>query len=112
MNAYKLIAWTGTVALLAAGFLAAPRTTKADGADSVQAITLLANARTMAVQAKDDAVTMQTFGRLDIKWQAHAGAGAQMREHVMAMNEEIAGLKAAEGAAVPWEKVVIQLIEP
>jgi hypothetical protein len=112
MNAYKSIAWTGTVALLATGFLAVPGTAKADGANSMQVITLLANAKTTAVQAKEDAARLADFGRLDIKWEAHAGAVAQMREHVMALNEEIAGLKAAEGAVEPWQKEVIARITP
>jgi hypothetical protein len=69
MNAYKSMAWTGAVALLAAGFLGAPRTAKADGVDSIQTIKLLADARTMAVQAKDDAATMRTFELVEIKWE-------------------------------------------
>ena len=112
MNAYRSMAWTGAVALLAGGFLAAPRTTKADDANSVQAIELLANARTMAVQAKNDAAAIKAFNQLDIKWEAHAASVAQMKEHVLAMNKEVAELKAVEGAAQPWEKAVIERIEP
>jgi len=66
----------------------------------------------MAVQAKDDAATMEAFEKLDIKWEAHAGAVAKMREHVMAMNEVAAKLAAAEGTAEPWERGVIDRIEP
>lgn len=112
MNTYKSIAWTGAVALLAAGFLGAPRATKADDENSIQMIKLLADARTMAVQAKDDAVSMGAFKQLNIKWEAHAGAVAKMREHVMAMNKEVAKLKAMEGTAEPWEQGVIDRIEP
>lgn len=112
MNAYKSIARTAGVALLVAGFLGAPRAAKADGVDSLQRMKLLADAKTMAVQAKEDAATMQAFGQLDIKWEAHAGAVAKMREHVVAMNEQVAQLNAAEATAEPWEQGVIQRIEP
>jgi hypothetical protein len=112
MNAYKWIARTGAVALLTAGFLGAPRAAKADGVDSLRMMKLLADARTMAVQAKDDAATIEDFAQLDIKWEAHAGAVAKMREHVMAMNEVATELKAAEGTAEPWEQGVIERIEP
>jgi len=112
MNAYKSIAWPGAAALLVAGFLGAPRAARADDENSMQMIKLMADARTTAVQAKDDAVTMQALGRLDIKWEAHAGAVAKMREHVMAMNEEVAELQALKGTAVPWERAVIDRIAP
>jgi len=112
MNAYKWIVRTGAVALLTAGFLGAPRAAKADGEESIQRIKLLGDARMMAVQVKDDAATMEAFAQLDIKWEAHAGAVAQMRDHVVAMYEVARELKATEGTAEPWEQGVIERIEP
>lgn len=78
----------------------------------MQMIKLLANAKTTAVQLRDDVATMQSFNQLDIKWEEHAETVAQMREHVMAMNEQAAQLKADEQKAEPWEKAVIDRIEP
>lgn len=112
MSAYKWIARAGAVTLLATGFLGAPRAAKADGADSLQRMKLIADARTMAVQARADAATMEAFGQLDIKWEAHAGTVAQMREHVVVMNEVASELKTLEDTATPWEKTVIDRIEP
>jgi hypothetical protein len=112
MNAYKSIAWTGAVALLAAGFLGAPRAAKADDANSMQTIKLLADAKAMAVQAKDDAATLRAFDTLDFEWEAHGGAVAKMGEHVMAMDEEVASLQALKGTAEPWAKAVIDRIAP
>jgi hypothetical protein len=66
----------------------------------------------MAVQLKNDASTMQHFGQLDIKWEAHCGAVAKMREHVVAMKEMVDNLKAAEADAVPWERAVIDRVGP
>jgi hypothetical protein len=112
MNGYRLAARIAGAALLVAGFLAAPRAAKADGVDSLQRMKLLADAKTMAVQAREDAAIMQAFALLDIKWEAHAGAVAKIREHVVAMNEVVAKLKAAESTAEPWEQSVIHRIEP
>jgi len=112
MNAYRLIARAAGLALLVAGFLGAARVAKADGLESLQRMKMLADAKTMAVQAREDAATMRDFGQLDIKWEAHAGAVAEMRKHVVAMNEVVAKLKAAEGSAEPWEQGVIERIEP
>jgi hypothetical protein len=113
MRAFRSVVRAGAVALLLAGVIVAPPTTKAaDGANSVQVIKLLADARTMAVQARDDAATLEAFGQLDITWGAHAVSVARMREHVMAMNDEVTDLKAAEGTAEPWEKAVIDRIAP
>lgn len=78
----------------------------------MQTIKLLADAKTMAVQLKDDAATMQHFGQLNIKWEAHCAAVGKMRQHVVAMNEMVDELKAAEATAVPWEKAVIDRVGP
>jgi hypothetical protein len=113
MKTATMPAWMGALALLCAGFLWAPRPAKAaDGVESMQTIKLLADAKTMAVQLKDDAAKMQQFGQLDIKWEAHCGAVAKMREHVAAMNGMVEQLKAAEATAVPWEKAVIDRVGP
>jgi hypothetical protein len=115
MNAYKLMAWTGAVALLFAGFAGSARgisTKHNNNLDPKQVSALLLDAKAMAVQAKDDAVRMEGFGQTDIPWEAHAAAIAQIREHGMAMNQQAIELKAAEGTADPWQKNVIDRIEP
>lgn len=114
MDTRKYIAWTGAVALLLAGFLGTARgmSTKHNDANPKQVSALLLGAKTMAVQAKDDAVTMQSYSQMGMKWAAHDAAVAQMREHVMAMKQQAVELKAAGGSAEPWQKNVIDRIEP
>lgn len=116
MNAYRPIAWTGAVALLLAGFAGTARgmVTKHNdnNLDPKQVSALLVDAKTMAVQAKDDALSMQSYSQMAIPWGSHAAAIGQIREHVMAMNRQVMELKAAEGSAEPWQKNVINRIEP
>ncbi len=80
--------------------------------DPKQVSALLLGAKTMAVQAKDDALTMQTYSQMGLNWEAHAAAIAQIREHVMAMKQQAIELKAAQGMAEPWQKNAIGRIEP
>lgn len=115
MNAYRPIAWTGAVALLLAGFVGTARgmvTKHNDNLDPKQVSALLVHAKTLAVQAKEDAVTMQSYSQMAVPWGDHAAAIGQIREHVMAMNRQATELKAAEGSAEPWQKNVIVRIEP
>jgi hypothetical protein len=113
MNAYKWIARTGVVALLVAGFAGSARaiSTKHNNPDAKKVSALLLGAKTMAVQAKDDAVTMQSYSQMDAKWGAHAAEIAQIREHAMTMNQQAIELKAAQGTAEPWQKNVIDRIQ-
>ena len=113
MKSPKMMASVGALALICTGLLWTPGPAKAaDGPESVQTIKLLAGARTMAVQLKDDAAKMQHFGQLDIKWEAHAGAVGQMRNRVVAMLGIVDELKAAEATAEPWQQTVIDRIGP
>lgn len=114
MDMRKYIAWTAAVALLLAGFLGTARgmSSRHNDANPKQVSALLLGAKTMAVQAKEDAVTMQSYSQMGMKWAVHAAAIAQMREHVMAMKQQAIELKAAGGTAEPWQKNVIDRIEP
>jgi hypothetical protein len=114
MDTRRLIVATGAVALLLAGFAGSARamSTKHNDADPKRVSALLLGAKTMAVQAKEDAVTMQSYSQMGMKWGTHAGAIAEVREHVMAMKQQAIELKAAQGTAEPWQINVIHRIEP
>ena len=116
MNQRKPIACMGTLALLLAGFLAAPSSMKAakapDAPDSEQVSKLLSEARTTAYQLREDAVTMESFTRMNVSWESHANAITQVKEHVNALGRQAAKLKDARAAASPWQKTAIDRIEP
>ncbi len=112
MKAFRIAAWSGTLALTFAGFFWAPQPARADGLESMQTIKRLADAKTMTLQLKDDALKMQQFAQMDVKWEAHAASVAQMRGHIAAMNAMVDELKTAEITTAPWEKTLIDRVGP
>jgi len=113
MNQRKLIARMGTSMFLAAGFLAPWFTVRAaDVPDSEQVSKLLSEAKTMAFQVKEDAVTMESFTRMKVSTDTHKAAINVMREHVNALGRQTDKLKAARGEAAPWQKTAIDRITP
>lgn len=111
------IACTGTFALMLAGFLVPSSPAKAavnpaGNPDSEQVSKLLSEAKTMAFQLKEDAVTMESYTRMEVSWQSHAAAINQIKEHINALGKQVAKLKAAENTASPWQKIAIGRINP
>ena len=112
MNTRK-IACSGAFALLLAGFLAPPPAAKAAvNPDSEQVSKLLSEAKTMAFQLKEDALTMESFTRSNVSWEGHAAAIHQIKEHINVLGRQVAKLKAAEDTASPWQKTAIDRINP
>jgi hypothetical protein len=113
MNQSKLIAGMGTSVFLFTGFLAASFPARAaDVPDSEQVSKLLSEAKTMAFQVKEDAVTMESFTRMNVSWDAHAAAVAQMREHINTLGREVNKLNEAKATASPWQRAAIDRIQP
>jgi hypothetical protein len=113
MNKRKLIACTGASVFLFAGFLAASSTAKAaDVPDNEQVSKLLSETKTLAFQVKEDAVTMESYTRMNLSWDAHKTAISQMREHVNALGKQVAKLNDAKDLASPWQRVAIDRINP
>ncbi len=113
MNQRKSIALVGTSAFLMAGFLAASFTVyAADVPDSEQVSKLLSEAKTMAFQVKEDAVTMESFTRMNVSWESHAAAVNQMKEHINALGRQVTKLNEARADASPWQRTAIDRIQP
>ena len=108
MNIYKPIAGMGV--MLLTGFLAPVRA--AAVADSEQVSKLLSEAKTMAFQLKEDAVTMESFTRMNVSWESHKVAINQIRDHVNALGKQVTKLEEAKGQASPWQKKAIERITP
>ena len=113
MNKRDPIVWMGTLALLLAGFLVASSTmAAAELPDSELVAKLLSEAKTMAFQLKEDAATMETYTRSDFKWETHAMAITQIKEHVNALERQAAKLKDLRNTASPSQKTAIDRIIP
>jgi hypothetical protein len=113
MNQRKSIARIGTSLFLLTGFLAASSTTMAaDAPDSEQVSKLLSEAKTMAFQVKEDAITMESYTRMDVSWESHAIAINQIKDHVNALGRQVVKLNEAKSAASPWQRTAIERIQP
>ena len=109
----KLTAWITTPGLLLAGFLViAPTSKAADAPDSEQVSKLLSEAKTMAFQLKEDAVTMESFTRMNVSWQSHAAAINQIKDHINALGRQAAKLKDARSTGSSWQQTAIDRIAP
>jgi hypothetical protein len=109
----KLIARMGTSVFLVTGFLGASFTMRAaDVPDSEQVSKLLSEAKTLAFQVKDDAVTMESFTRMNVSLENQAIAINKVKDDVNALGRQVDKLKAARGEAAPWQKTAIDRIQP
>jgi hypothetical protein len=113
MNRHNLIARIGTSIFLVTGFLAASSIVRAaEAPDSGQVSKLLSEAKTAAFQVKEDAVTMESFTRMNVSAEAHKAAINVMREHINALGRQTDKLKSARAEASPWQKTAIDRITP
>jgi hypothetical protein len=113
MNQRKLIARMGTSVFLVTGFLAPCLTVRAaDVPDSEQVSKLLSEAKTMAFQVKEDAVTMESFTRMNVSLENQALAINKIKDDVNVLGRQVEKLRAAQGEASPWQKTAIDRIQP
>lgn len=83
--------------------------TKATAADLP---TLFQQARTVAAQLNRDAVTMESYTRMNLTWQSHAAQVNLMRDHVNRAGSILSDMQAARAGAKPWHQEAIDRITP
>lgn len=108
----KTISWIAAPGLLLAGFLAIPAAKASETPDSEQVSKLLSEAKTMAFELKEDAVTMESFTRMNVSMESHAVAINQIKDHINALTRQTAKLKEARSAGSPWQQTAIDRITP
>jgi len=111
MRISTTILCTGTFALFA-GFLVPPSIKAADVPDSAQVTKLLSETKTMAFQLKEDAVTMESFNFNNVSWETQTAAINTIKEHINVLGKQVGKLKAVKAEASPWQKTVIDRINP
>lgn len=84
----------------------------AENADSEQISKLLADAKTHAVQAEDDAASLDSFTRSRVSWQQHAIELESMKRHVNEIGKIVAEMQELEPQGSPWQKQAIAQISP
>jgi hypothetical protein len=108
----KAITWMTAPGLLLAGFLVIPAAKAANAPDSEQVSKLLSEAKTMAFELKEDAVTMESFTRMNVSWESHAVAIGQVKDHINALIRQTDKLKNARSSGSPWQQTAIDRITP
>jgi hypothetical protein len=115
----RSLKWAGASALFAGGILMAfsfaPTLLAAEQAgfkDSEQVSKLLAETKTTAVQLKSDALTMESFRRMNVSAQSHATAINQIKADINELGKQVAKLKGLEYEASPWQTAAIERIYP
>lgn len=90
----------GTVSLLA------------QAPDSEHVSKLLANAKSEAVNASNDAEQLQAYTNSNISLSSHGAQIEMIRGHVNDIGQTVSELKAARAEASPWQQQAIDRIDP
>jgi len=80
--------------------------------DSEQVSKLLADAKTQALQLREDAATMEAYTRMTSDWESHAVVVNQIKEHVNVAGKTLAKLEELRDSASPWQQTAIDRIKP
>jgi hypothetical protein len=80
--------------------------------DSEEVSGLLAQAKTEAVQLKQDTEEMNTFVRDKLSWHTHATQIDEIKRHVNNLGELVAKMNNAESTASPWQRQSIREVTP
>lgn len=81
-------------------------------ADSEHVSKLLANAKTQAISAADDAELLQSYTRSQLSLTSHSAQIERIRGHVNELGRTVNDLKAARAEASPWQQLAIDRIDP
>jgi hyperosmotically inducible protein len=87
-------------------------TVSTSGDESKEITNLLAEAKSHAVELKQDALEMESFTRSTLSWGTHAAKITEIRNHVNAMGELASKLNSLKPAASVWQAQAIERIVP
>lgn len=112
MNNFKILLRFCTFALVALFFTMASRTLSAQSPDSAEISKLLAQAKSHAVLAEDDAATLDSYTGSKLSWQSHREALNEMRGHVNALGKVSKQLIDERAKGSKWQQKAIDQIDP
>jgi hypothetical protein len=90
----------------------APVRAAAQTSSSDEISLLLTEARSLAVQAEDDAATLEAYSRSKLTWQSHASRLEQIKEHVNALGKVDRQLNDMRGFGSSWQQKAIAEVHP
>jgi len=80
--------------------------------DAERTSALLAEAKTEAIQLKQDASDMASFNLSNLNWETHADKLTEIKEHVNKVGGTVAQLNQARSGAAPWQQAAIDRVNP
>ena len=80
--------------------------------DSERIAKLLVETRDTAVQLKNNAVTMESFRRMNLDPKTHAVAINEIKGEINELGRQFVRLKGLEGEASEWQRTAINRIDP
>lgn len=105
----RSLAFLSALALI---LFAGTQSTSAATPDSQQITQLLNDAKTHAVQAEDDAASLEAFTRSRVSWRQHTYELDSMKLHVNEMGKIAAELRNLEPQGSTWQKQAIGQVIP
>jgi len=113
MSLKGLIHWSSLALLVAAYVCVSPALRAADVApDSKEVSDLLSEAKTGAIQVKDDAVEMESFTNSNLTWQSHASKVLEIKEHINNLGKTVSKLNQARNTGSAWQQTAIDRANP
>ena len=104
----------GLALLMAASLYLLPALQASDSpvADSPEVTNLLLQAKTHAVQLRDDADTMKQYGRSKMAWESHAIQINTIKDHINNLGKVLQKMSDRQEDASPWQQGAIDRVTP
>lgn len=111
MRIRRIVGQSLSIAAVAAAFWCTPWLA-AQTNDSAEISALLAQAKTHATLAADDAATLQSYTNSNLNWQTHAKGLENMKEHVNALGRVHKQIVDLRPQGSQWQQIAIDRIDP
>lgn len=113
MSTKRTVCFSSLAVLLVAFLYVSLPLQAADTAgDSEEVTKLLSEAKTQAVQLKDDASEMQSFTLSNLSWGSYATKIMAIKADVNKVGETVSKLNKARSTASSWQKTAIDRVNP
>jgi hypothetical protein len=114
MTMQKLRYALGLALLMAASLYLLPALQAADNPvpDSPEVSDLLAQAKSDAVQLRDDADVMRQYGMSQLSWESHAGRITMIKEHINDLGKVLRQMDERREWASSWQQKAIDQVTP
>jgi hypothetical protein len=115
MIIYRRLLFPSMLALLVAGYLIISPATRALASsvgDSKEISTLLSEAKSEAIELREDAEKMETFTRSKVSWESFATKINEIKDHVNKTGELLAKLNQVRETGSSWQQQAIDHIMP